>query len=197
MKTDAETIALYDRRAEDYAQFAGNPAESRILQAFIDAIPFGGRVLDLGCGPGLSSARMVAAGLDVVATDASAEMTRLARANSAAEVRQEAFSELLDQAVYDGVWASFSLLHAPRSDFPHHLAAIHRAMRRGGRFHLGMKLGEGQKRDALGRLYTYYSEAELEELLTAAQFNIVGRHTWQGKGLAGGTEPFIAVFAHA
>jgi SAM-dependent methyltransferase len=77
--SDPETIATYDARAAAYAEHFSNTAPDADLQAFIDALPDGGHVLDLGCGPAHSAAMMQRAGLCVTAWDASAEMVALAR----------------------------------------------------------------------------------------------------------------------
>ena len=196
MNVDLETIDLYDRRADDYAQFATTPVELALLDSFQQALPDGAYVLDLGCGPGHAAAAMSKAGLTVDATDASAEMVRLAARHTGISVRLESFGNLDAVGAYDGIWASFSLLHAARGNFPQHLQAIHRALRPGGLFFLGMKLGTGEKRDELGRFYTYYTEDELSTYLKQAGFTITARKKWQGKGLAGGVEPFIAITAH-
>lgn len=55
-----------------------------------------------------------------------------------------------------------------------------------------MKLGEGEQRDPLGRLYTYYQEDELEEFLGNAGFSIDEITTGLGRGLEGKMEPWIA-----
>ena len=54
---DLETLSVYDAKIEDYMRLTSAPP-SRSLIAFIKAIPKGGRVLDLGCGPGLAAAEM-------------------------------------------------------------------------------------------------------------------------------------------
>lgn len=139
--TDPETIRIYDSRAADYAALTdGHTAGSPVLRDFIAACPPGGRVLDLGCGPGTAAGLMAAAGLQVDALDASAEMVALARAHPGVSARQATFDEVTGTALYDGIWASFSLLHAPRSDMPRHLAALKEALTPGGLFHIGLKL---------------------------------------------------------
>ena len=64
--------------------------------------------------------------------------------------------EIDGEDLYDGIWANFSLLHAPRAAFPLHLMALKRAIKPGGLLHLGMKLGEGEGRDGLGRDHFVY-----------------------------------------
>ena len=60
---DAETLAVYDAKAGDYAALTDRDRPGVHLRAFIEAMPKGARVLDLGCGPGTSAAEMHNAGL--------------------------------------------------------------------------------------------------------------------------------------
>ena len=103
--------------------------------------------------------------------------------------------DLTETAAYDGVWASFSLLHAPKADFPHHLAAIHTALRPSGTLYLGLKLGAGEHRDTLGRFYAYYEEPELRDLLAQAGFADISSTSGEGAGLAGTVDCFILLTA--
>ena len=194
--TDRTTLDVYDRQARDYARMVETWDDPR-LDAFIAAMPPGGAVLDLGCGPGHAAARMAEAGLRVTATDGSAEMVRLAAAHPGVSARQARFDEIAGTALYDGIWASFSLLHAPRARFPDHLAALHQAARPGARLHLAMKLGAGEATDRLGRFYAYYSAQELDDLLAGAGFTVASHVTGADKGLAGTLEDWIAITAHA
>lgn len=195
--SDPETIRIYDNRAADYAQMTDeyNTADPR-LAAFIAACPKGGRVLDLGCGPGAAAAQMAAAGLAVEATDASAAMVGMAGKHPGVTARQATFDEISGDALYDGIWANFSLLHTPRAEFPRHLAALHKALKPGGVFLIGLKLGKGETRDKIGRLYTYYSEDDLMDHLHAAGFTPTDIKHGQGEGLDGTTSPWISVIAH-
>ena len=195
--SDRETISVYDSQAADYAAMTDdhNRADPR-LEAFIAACPAGGLVLDLGCGPGTSAAAMARAGLVVEATDASAEMVRMAARHPGVSARQAVFSDIDAVGRYDGIWANFSLLHAPRADFPAHLSALHRALKPGGRFMIGLKLGTGEGRDRLGRYYTYYTESELDDYLRQAGFTPVERKLGRGTGLDGSESDWISVAAH-
>ncbi|MBV2358908.1 class I SAM-dependent methyltransferase [Thalassococcus sp. CAU 1522] len=194
--TDPETIAVYDARAAEYEQITAGEADAT-LRAFIAALPPGGRVLDLGCGPGGSARHMAAAGLAVDAWDASAEMVRLAARHPGVTARQAGFADLDAQAAYDGVWANFSLLHAPMADLPHHLAAIRAALKPGGLFHIAVKEGTGEARDRLGRVYAYYTADSLGALLRAAGLTPGAWRTGRDRGLDGAVAPWISTTAHA
>lgn len=196
--SDRETLNVYAQKAADYAAMsddfnAGDPS----LAAFIRSMPAGGRVLDLGCGPGASAAQMAKAGLVVDAFDPVPEMVEMVAQHAGVTARQAGFDEVQTTAVYDGIWANFSLLHAPRADMPHHLAQIKTALKPGGRFHIAVKTGTGDERDSLGRFYTYYTETELTKLLEKAGFTVTDRRVGRDKGLSGDVSPWVALAAYA
>lgn len=196
MSVDQKTIAVYNEKAADYAaRFDTNAKPGAHLRRFIEALPSGGDVLDLGCGTAGASRHMMAAGLNVDAMDASAEMIRVAAEVNGVTARQGTFDDLDAVDAYDGVWANFSLLHAPREKLPLHLAAIVRALRAGGVFHIGMKTGAGTTRDHLERKYTFVSETELRDLLTDAVLEIAAQDVGHEVGLAGTDDWWIVVMA--
>lgn len=191
---DARTLSVYAAKAGDYARLVASDKPGRALLAFIDALPEGGRVLDLGCGVGDAAASMKAAGLEVEAWDASPEMAEIAQGRGV-KVDIRTFDTLDAVDEYDGIHANFSLLHEPKSHMPDHLARIQKALAPGGHFHFGTKMGEGEARDALGRFYAFYTEAELETLFAEAGLTILARRHGEEAGLAGTVDPFIILLA--
>ncbi|WP_397544194.1 methyltransferase domain-containing protein [Roseovarius salis] len=196
MTADRETLAAYAAKLEDYARMADDLSGDPRLGAFIAALPKGARVLDLGCGPGWAARRMAMAGLVVEATDASPAMVGEAADIPGVTARVASFDDLDGTDIYDGIWANFSLLHAPRADMPRHLAALRRALKPGGLFHIGMKTGTGAHRDSLGRFYTYYTEEELHVILRDAGFVPFSSDHGCDTGLAGTPEDWVTIAAH-
>ena len=192
---DRETLAVYRDRAADYANMSTLNAPDRHLKAFICAIPDGGKVMDLGCGHGRSTALMIDAGLNAEGLDASPELAAIARDNFSVEVTIAEFETLSPESTYDGVFANFSLLHAPKVEMPGHLMRIAQALRPDGIFHLGLKTGDGERRDALGRFYAYYTDAEITGLLEDAGFSVLSRDSGADKGLDGTVAPWIVLLA--
>ena len=194
--TDRETLDVYDARAADYAdRFDKDEQIDTQLRHFLDLLPSGATLLDLGCGPGRTAGIMAKAGHDVTATDASAEMIALATRRPGVTARQETFDDLAGSELYDGIWANFSLLHATRTDLPRHIAAIAHALKPGGLFHIGMKTGRNTSRDKLGRRYTYVTDTELTGLLTGAGLTPIATWTGEGPGLSGEVSPWIVIQA--
>jgi hypothetical protein len=74
---------------------------------------------------------------------------------------------------------------------PRHLESIARALKPSGIFHIGLKTGTGEKRDAIGRFYAYYEDAELTALLASAGFDVIARRTGEEAGLDGTIAPWI------
>lgn len=188
---DQKTIDVYDDQAEEYAKLVVQDEPDGHLQGFIDLLPEGGKVLDLGCGPAVSSAHMKTAGLDPDPVDASSEMVALANQTFGIGARQATFDDVTGSEIYDGIWANFSLLHAERSELPRYMKALVAAMKPNGVFHIGMKTGEGEKRDQIGRMYTYVTVGELYDLLEAAGLKVTYTDEGSAKGLDGTYAPWV------
>ena len=135
-------IEFPERSAQHgYAQWSktyddpGNPLihlEETVLWPLLDSLP-AGRALDAGCGTGRVTARLAAAGHDVVGVDQSAEMLELARGKvPGADLRVGRLEALpVDHSSYDLVTCSLALDHCAQLDAP--IAELARAARPGGR----------------------------------------------------------------
>lgn len=195
--SDDETLGVYAEKADEYANLVGETLSTDpLLVDFIAALPAGGAVLDLGCGPGTAAHVMADAGLRVTATDAVPQMVALAATHAGVTAQLASFDDIAGDRIYDGIWANFSLLHADRADMPRHLAALHTALKPGGVFHIGLKTGTGAKRDKIGRLYTYYTDAELTGLLESAGFTVTNRTTGCDKGMDGVMADWVVLRAY-
>lgn len=91
----------------------------------------GERVLDLGCGDGVLTAKLVAAGCRVIAIDSSAEQIGAARARGLDARRGRAETMPFD-AEFDAVFSNAVLHWIP--DAAAAIASVHRALKPGGRF---------------------------------------------------------------
>jgi SAM-dependent methyltransferase len=91
----------------------------------------GERILDLGCGDGVLTQRIVAAGASVVAVDAGPDMIAAARARGLDAGVMDG-QKLTLAGEFDAVFSN-ATLHWMR-DQEAVLAGVHRALKRGGRF---------------------------------------------------------------
>jgi len=192
---DAKTIAFYDAAAERYANMTGTDAPSDQLVAFMALLPPRAHVLDLGCGPARASVHMRDAGFVPDPVDASQGMIDLANETHQIGARKLTFDDVDMVNTYDGIWANFSLLHAPRADLPRILAALATALHANGVLHVALKTGSGEARDDIDRLYTYLTVTELHDLLTTAGFAVIATVEGHEIGCAGTDDPFVAMRA--
>lgn len=193
--SDRKTLSVYASKAAEYAKLTSGEAASPSLLRFISALPKGARTLDLGCGPGFAAGAMAAAGMEAHAWDPVPEMVAMAAARDGVIAREAVYADLSERSVYDGIWCNFSMLHTPLTDWPGQFAAIARALTPGGLLHFGTKLGVGEKRDSIGRLYSYMTESALADLLGQTGLSIEYTRTGEEAGLSGEIAPFIVLHA--
>ncbi len=137
------TIASYEDVALDYAQSTapkGGSDDNPVLQRFRDALPPGGRVLEIGSGPGWDADWLEGRGLNIRRTDATVAFVDFQRSRGKT-------AELLD-VVTDpvggpcaGVIARHVFQHIDRPLLPHVLAKLSRALTAGGAFLVTLREG--------------------------------------------------------
>ncbi|MCS5558481.1 MAG: class I SAM-dependent methyltransferase [Oceanospirillaceae bacterium] len=191
--TDQKTIEAYNSQVDNYLKMVGELEVDPLLLRFIERLKINDYVLDLGCGPAIASAVMRDKGLRVDPVDAAEGMVQLANDKYNIAARQAQFSDIDTTNTYQGVWANFSLLHAQTEDLAAILLALHKALVINGVLHLGMKLGQGAKRDKYDRYYAYYSQPELESYVTGAGFSVIHVELGESLGMAGDIEPWIVL----
>ena len=192
MSADPATIAYYEANAPRYTLSFGQ-APSRHLDAFLDRLVSGARILELGCGGGRDSARIIERGFDLDATDGTPAMVRKANERFEVGARVMRFDELDASEAYDAIWAHACLLHISRADLPGMLLAIHSALRPGGWHFANYKLGEAEGRDLLGRLTNLPDAEWLAGVYAKAGFNIVQSQRYPGEGADGVMRDWLAL----
>ncbi|HJS11315.1 class I SAM-dependent methyltransferase [Sphingopyxis sp.] len=190
---DARTLAFYAAEAPVYTA-SGKLGVSRHLDRFLDRLPAGADILELGCGGGRDAAHMMARGFAVDPTDGVAEIAVKAEAQLGRPVRVMRFGELDAAGRYDAVWAAASLLHVPRRDLPDVIARIHRALKPGGLHFASYKGGGSEGRDRFGRYFNYLTRAQLESLYReAAMWDLFDISEGAGGGCDGGQGPWVQI----
>ncbi|WP_171074149.1 class I SAM-dependent methyltransferase [Nonomuraea basaltis] len=140
------TTAGYDRLAPVYAERTENVSAWFLAfrRRFADALPAGGRVADLGCGPGRDAAWFREQGLTVVGIDRSAEMARLAAARGVPAALGDLRRPPLAPGSLAGLWSMAALLHVPAAQTEVTLRAWSAALRPGGVLGMSTSAGDGE-----------------------------------------------------
>lgn len=185
------TIASYDANVDRYV--ASTPAAiaasvEAMLVELAGKVP-GGRVLEIGSGPGREADRLEALGLSVDRTDATpAFVAALRQAGHDARLLDVRDGDL--GGPYDAVLANAVLLHIARDHLEAVLRRVLQAVRPGGWMFATFKEGNGEdwtvaKLDA-PRWFVYWREQPLRDLLERVGWRVERIDHFQGR-----TEPWL------
>jgi SAM-dependent methyltransferase len=178
------TVEAYDGSAAAYRD--GTSAMPALVRAALDdlaaALPAGGRVLEIGSGPGRDARALEDAGLSVRRTDITPGFVELMRDEGHdADVLDPLTDDLDDPrhpgTPYDAVWANASLLHVTRADLPAVLRRLADATTPGGLLRFTVKEGDGEAWSTHGhvsgaRHFTFWREEPLRATLEASGWEV-------------------------
>ncbi len=159
------TSNYYLNNAKNYALESQNFAVDNIHAPLISKLQPGAHILDLGCGSGRDSKAFIDAGFKVTAIDSCEPLTKLAAKHIGQPVHHLSFLELDYDREFDAIWACASLLHCPKSQMPHVLARVMKALKPGGIAFMSFKWGNDETVDDKGRFFNNYTKTSLHELL--------------------------------
>ncbi len=194
MSVDQKTLDVYDKCISEYEKLISKELKDANLDIFMKMIERDGKVLDLGCGTGTASRELLKNGFAPFPIDASLEMIKVAEALLEIKPRQISFDEIDEHDFYDAIWANFSLLHIKKNKFSDILKQLFLALKEEGILFFSLKRGVGERRDKLGRFYSYYEKSEVEKILENANFQTKNYSEGVSIGLAGDKESWMGFF---
>jgi ubiquinone/menaquinone biosynthesis C-methylase UbiE len=176
-----KTAEFYDKNIDEFIEKTKDNQKLDTLNKFIESLPKGSRVLDLGCAWGRESRYLSEKGFDVIGVDISPKMIVKAKhAVKGVGFKVMNATELeFEDASFDGVWAIAVLVHLSKKDVKRSLGKIKRILKPGGVLHASFKEGSGEgfisdKRfEGKRRFYSYFSEEEITELVESLGFNVL------------------------
>ncbi|MCU4974793.1 methyltransferase domain-containing protein [Halobacteria archaeon AArc-m2/3/4] len=179
MEEVVQTRNAYESEAEAYVEkYCSISAVDIYGDTFLEVLADGqsdepSRLLDLGCGPGSDIETFNAAGYEVVGLDITQSFLRKATGNAlvadfvCGDMRNLPFSG----ESFEGIWASASLHHIPRSDIKATLRDCQRILRSGGSLCASVK-HDVQPEDDTERHFEYYTVEEFQSVLNNTGFDV-------------------------
>ena len=164
MTPENGTLRWYQEKAEEFITRTADVDMTALYRRFLSHVSPGGRILDLGCGAGSAALYFTRMGHDVLAADGCRELCEHTRRRVGCPVRCMRFEELDYTDAFDGVWACASLLHLRKTELPHVLRLIRKALKKNGVFYASFKYGETE-RNSSGRFFSDFTEDSLRALL--------------------------------
>ena len=173
------------------------------MEWLLPRLPSAARVLDVGSGTGVPTARrLAAAGHRVSGVDISPVMVELARRNvpEAEFTVADILDVPIDPGMFDAATAFFSLLMLPRADVPRALAVLHEAIAPAG--HLLLAMVEADLDDIPIRFVGHtvrvsgFPIDELISLVSTAGFTVEARSTKTYEPAAESAPPEVQQFLY-
>lgn len=177
-------VATYEKIARAYAQqYFDDLVDLPYVNEFLDLLPTGGKILDVGSGPGQFSQHMLAKGFQVTGIDFSEEMLAIAREKVPTgsfeymDMRHLSFPN----STFDGLFAAYSLIHIPSEEIEVTLRGFNRVLKPGGYLELAVQQGEADQiinepfLPSEKMFFNFFTPERLTKYLTAAGFEIVSQ----------------------
>jgi ubiquinone/menaquinone biosynthesis C-methylase UbiE len=195
----------YDGGSREYGDYFKTPHQfiEPERQQFVERLPAGSKILDCGCGPGMDTEKFARLGYHVTAIDISERFVSLTkdRVKTATVKKMDMRRLEFPQASFDGVWASFSLLHIHASDIEPTLSGFKTVLRPHGLLFAAVHRGpktqwvkttiSGMERD------TYVQEwvqTEIEDVFRSSGFTILISRPFVRSG---GRYPLLSILVRA
>ncbi len=158
------TINYYNLNAKKFIENTQNADMHLTQDKFLQLLPESASILDFGCGSGRDTKYFLEKGYQVVATDGSAELCRLASSFTGIKVKEMLFQELDEIGVYDGIWACSSILHLPKQEVLPVIRKMCIALKDNGVIYTSFKYSnfEGERN---GRYFTDFTEDTFREFI--------------------------------
>ncbi len=163
----------YDLNAREFFEGTVNADMSPHYPEFLSWIPKNSHILDAGCGSGRDTLLFKSLGYEVTSIDGSREMCKLAGEYTGQEVLHLQFQEIHFTQIFDGIWASASLLHVPINELGMVLTKLKNSLKENGVLYASFKYGnfEGERN---GRYFNDLTEVTAREAFS--DFEVI--KTW-------------------
>lgn len=176
-ESQVKTIEYYNTHADQYSLQSLSFDLSDIYKRFLAFIPDMGHILDAGSGSGRDTHYFEQHGYEVTAFDASSKMVELSSKRTGTTALNLSFEEICFENKFDGIWASASLLHVPKSKLNYVLEKLTKALKPLGILYVSFKYGEGELFEN-ERFFNNYTEDSFLQVLNSHPLLHI-KHIWR------------------
>jgi SAM-dependent methyltransferase len=160
------TIPFYDEHGQAFFDRSIDANLNHLYDAFTKYLSDDAHILEVGCGSGRDAKAFIERGYRVTATDGSATMAKLAQEYLGQEVLHLTFDQIAFENEFDAIWANACLLHLPMAEMKSVFERLSKALKTGGVWYAGLKLGEGEIVAPDGRMFTFFNQETMRELVS-------------------------------
>ncbi len=155
----------YDHNATCYFAATKDIDMQSLHKKFLKHVKKDGKILDAGSGAGRDTKAFLSKGYSVTAFDISSELAKISSKHTEIETKVMGFEGINELHIYDGIWASASLLHLPIKTLEVALSKMAKAINNDGVIYVSFKHGNTQRRTLDGRYFTDMNEAKLRSVI--------------------------------
>lgn len=181
MKDPTKSVTdVYDTIAHQYAsQYdVAESSDLKFVDKFLDQLPRGSNILDVGCGDGRDTKYMIEKGFIVTGIDLSEQLLAIARKRSPKsnfqqmDIRDLSFKD----NTFDGLISSFSLIHVQKNEILKTMKGFQRVLKSGGKVTIFAQQGESDHyvvepfAPEMKTFFNFFSENYLRQQLSDAGF---------------------------
>jgi len=174
-------VSTYNKIADEYTkQYFNELTDTPWIDRFLDCLPKGAKILDIGCGPGTFTGYVANKGYKIKGIDLSSKMINIAREKvpgidfKVADMRKLSY----EGEVFDGLLAAYSLIHIPSKEMVATLKGFYRILQKGGVLLVIAQKGEPDKivdellKEGERIFVNFFTKSRLSKFLKKAGFEI-------------------------
>lgn len=164
-KMPPSTLDFYNDHAAEYVEDTYHISMQHIYDQFLPLIPDGGHILDAGCGSCRDSAFFHSQKFQVTAFDASEALVTIAQGKHPFPIFCATFETFSTEILFDGIWASASLLHLSESEIDQVIPKLKGLLKENGILYCSFKIAKEPYTDDKGRFFIAMTPTKLKHIL--------------------------------
>ncbi len=177
------TVRSYQEHFQEYVantpQEFSDPEFKNWIDSFVDALPQGARILELGSASGRDARYVRSKGIDVLCTDVIPEALEALEHDGFKTARYDFRDPFPKEwlGAFDGLFANAVLLHAPEDIFQRILKDMRSVVKKNGIIGFSLLNGTNEevttRRISAPRYFNYHTLEELEKMLPTFGYEIL------------------------